>query len=63
MEKRHTDSEESIELRIANAAKEIEFARSQGKYEYTIINDDLTRAKSEVVSLVNRIIKASQTNA
>ncbi len=45
---RGTDSEETILLRLENAKKEIEFAKKYGKYEYTIINDDLARAANEL---------------
>ena len=45
---RGTDSEEVIQLRLANAKKEIEFAKTKGKYEYTIVNDDLERAADEL---------------
>ncbi|MCF0224568.1 MAG: guanylate kinase [Fibrobacter sp.] len=45
---RGTDSEEVIQLRLANAKKEIEFATTHGKYEYTIVNDDLQKAASEL---------------
>jgi guanylate kinase len=61
--RRHTDSEETISLRITNAAREMEFAKTQGKYEYTIINEDLEKAKTEVVSLVQNLIRASRGNA
>ena len=44
---RGTDSEEVIQLRLANAKKEIEFAKTKGKYEYTIVNDDLQKAADE----------------
>jgi guanylate kinase len=52
---RHTDSEEDIRLRLANARKEMEFAREKGKYEYTIVNDDIQRAKSELAALVKKL--------
>ena len=45
---RATDSEEVIELRLHNAKKEIEFAEKHGKYEHTIINDDLERAADQL---------------
>jgi guanylate kinase len=53
---RKSDDEATIALRIANASKEIEFAKTQGKYEYTIINDDLDRAKRETVALIRSLI-------
>ena len=45
---RGTDSEESIQTRLKNAKKEMEFAKTQGKYEYTIVNDDLEKAADQL---------------
>lgn len=45
---RGTDSEEVIQVRLANAKKEIEFAKTKGKYEYTIVNDDLEKTANEL---------------
>ena len=45
---RGTDSEEVIQVRLANAKKEIEFAKTKGKYEYTIVNNDLEKAANEL---------------
>jgi hypothetical protein len=42
----------AIRLRLANAAREMTFAKAEGKYEYTIINDNLERAKREAVRIV-----------
>jgi len=53
---RGTDSEETIRLRLENARVEVEAARSEGKYEYEIVNDDLEAAKAEVVALAGKII-------
>ena len=53
---RGTDSEETIQLRLSNAAKETAFAKNNGKYEYTIVNDDLDKTKRQVIDLVNTII-------
>jgi guanylate kinase len=56
---RKTDSEETINLRVANAVKEMDFARKEGKYEYTVINDDLEKAKSDVIAIVKKEIASS----
>jgi guanylate kinase len=56
--RRNTDSLSVIDLRIANAVKEMEFAKKEGKYEYTVVNDDLERAKFEVVGIVRNVIAA-----
>ncbi len=55
---RSSDDEETIRTRLKNAVTEIEFARSQGKYEYTIINDDLERTKRETEELVRSLTAA-----
>ena len=47
---RGTDSMEEIEKRVSKAAWETEFA--QGKFDTTIINDDLETAKREIVEKV-----------
>ena len=51
---RGTDSEDVIQLRLANAKKEIEFAKTKGKYEYTIINDDLQKAADELREILKQ---------
>jgi guanylate kinase len=53
---RKTDDEATIRLRLTNAQKEMDFAESKGKYEFTIINDDLEKAKSEAVAIITRFI-------
>ena len=45
---RATDSEAVIQLRLENAIKEMDFAKAHGKYEYTIINDNLQKAAQEL---------------
>jgi guanylate kinase len=55
---RKTDSEETINIRIANAVKEMDFAGKEGKYEYTVTNDDLEKAKSDVAAIVKNEISA-----
>jgi guanylate kinase len=51
---RKTDDEETIRIRLENAKKEMAFASSSGKYEFTIINDDLEKAKAEAVSIISQ---------
>ena len=51
---RGTDSEDVIQLRLANAKKEIEFAKTKGKYEYTIVNDDLQKAADELRAILSQ---------
>lgn len=50
---RATDCEAVIELRLSNARKEIEFAKQYGKYEFTIINDNLERAANELRKILS----------
>ena len=51
---RGTDSEDVIQLRLANAKKEIEFAKTKGKYEYTIVNDNLQKAADELRAILSQ---------
>lgn len=53
---RNTDSEEVIQTRLENAKKEIEYAQTHGKYEHTIVNDDLERVEDELLGLVKGLI-------
>lgn len=52
--KRGTDTEEAIERRIAKAASEMEFAA--GKFDYTLINDDLHTALKEAEDIVSEFL-------
>lgn len=54
---RASDAEEVIVERLNNAKTELSFATSEGKYEYTIVNDNLDRAKQEALQLVSRLVK------
>jgi len=49
---RGTDSEEVIRLRLENAKKEMEFAKTKGKYEHIIVNDDLEIAADELRAIL-----------
>ena len=51
---RGTDPEDVIQVRLKNAIEELEFAKKNGKYEYTIVNDDLDRAFEELVGIVGK---------
>ena len=50
------DSMEEIEKRLAKAAWEMEFA--QGKFDRTVINDDLDTAKREILEVVQAFLEA-----
>ena len=52
---RQTDSMEEIEKRLAKAQWEMDFA--QGKFDCTIINDDLETAKADILKAVNNFLE------
>lgn len=51
---RNTDTPEAIEKRVAKAASEMEFAA--GKFDYTLINDDLQTALEEAERVVGKFL-------
>ncbi|MCF6297244.1 MAG: guanylate kinase [Flavobacteriaceae bacterium] len=51
---RKTDSEEKIIERVKKAKKELKFAK---KFDVTLINDDLSKAKNEAYTLIENFIK------
>ncbi len=53
---RGTDDEATIRLRLDKANTEMTVARSEGKYEYEIVNNDLKTAEAEAAALVRKII-------
>ena len=55
---RQTDSMEEIEKRLAKAQWEMDFA--QGKFDITIINDDLETAKADILEAVTSFIQKSE---
>ncbi len=60
LEKRGTDNEEVILKRVKNAEKELEYAKY---YDYFIVNDDLDKAKEELLKIVEvSKIKTSSIN-
>lgn len=52
--KRASDSQQTIETRVKNAQKEIEFAKKYGKYEYTIINKDLDESVLQLKDIIKK---------
>jgi len=54
LRKRSTDSEGSIKMRIQKAIKEMEYA---GNFDKVIINDDISRAAAEAISLTEAFIR------
>ena len=51
---RATDTQEAIEKRVAKAESEMEFAN--GKFDYTLINDDLAVAKAEAERVISEFL-------
>ena len=45
---RHTESEEAIRRRLADALREMEESK---KYDYVVINDDLDKCVAEVITI------------
>lgn len=52
---RGTDTAEAIEKRVAKAASEMEFAA--GKFDYTLVNDDLATALYEAERIIGDFLK------
>ena len=50
---RATDSEESIKLRLANAAAELEASK---RYHHVIVNDELERSTQELVQVIQSYV-------
>ena len=55
---RQTDSMEEIEKRLAKAQWEMDFA--QGKFDITIINDDLETAKHDILEAVQNFLEQEE---
>ena len=51
---RGTDTAEAIEKRVAKAASEMEFA--SGKFDYVLVNDDLTAAFAESERIIDEFL-------
>ena len=47
---RGTETEDKIRVRLANAAKEMEYGNTPGNFDVIVINDDLDKAVMEVKS-------------
>lgn len=52
---RNTEDEKTLQVRLQNARTEIDFASKEGKYEHTIVNDNLEKAKQETLDLIQRL--------
>lgn len=58
---RGTESEESLQLRLSNARLEMEFAEQYGKYEYTLVNDQLDQAVADFRAILERELTNKST--
>lgn len=54
---RASDSDAVIQTRLDNAKKEMEFARQNGKYEHTIINDELDQSVAELIQVIGMYLQ------
>lgn len=54
LQKRGTDTEETILTRINKATEEMQY---RGKFDQLVLNDDIERASAEVIALVRQFIK------
>ena len=55
LEGRGTDSAEAIDRRVAKAQSETEFAK--GKFDYTLVNDDLETALAEADKVIGDFVR------
>jgi guanylate kinase len=51
---RKSDDMETIRIRLQNASRELEFATREGKYEYTIVNDNFHYALEELTGILEK---------
>jgi guanylate kinase len=51
---RKSDDEETIRVRLQNATRELEFATREGKYEYTVVNDNFHYALEELTRILEK---------
>lgn len=51
---RKSDDPETIRVRMQNAARELEFATREGKYEYTVVNDNFHYALEELTRVLEK---------
>ncbi|HKP94300.1 MAG TPA: guanylate kinase [Fibrobacteria bacterium] len=51
---RKSDDAETIRVRLQNATRELEFATREGKYEYTVVNDNFHHALEELTRILER---------
>ncbi|MDQ3000980.1 MAG: guanylate kinase [Fibrobacterota bacterium] len=58
---RKSDDADTIRVRLQNATRELEFATREGKYEYTVVNDNFHYALEELTRILEKeIAEAAQ---
>jgi guanylate kinase len=60
LRERESETESAIQRRMTNARIELNYALCEGKYEHRLVNDDLDRAKEEILQLVRNIIGSTE---
>lgn len=53
LEKRGTETPESLEKRLSHAFSEMEYSKQPGAYDLIVVNDDLDRAYSELKEFID----------
>ena len=56
---RKSDDADTIRVRLQNATRELEFATREGKYEYTVVNDNFHYALEELTRILEKEIGES----
>lgn len=51
---RKSDDADTIRVRLQNATRELEFATREGKYEYTVVNDNFHYALEELTGILEK---------
>ncbi len=51
---RKSDDAETIRVRLQNASRELEFATREGRYEYTVVNDNFHYALEELTGILEK---------
>ncbi len=53
---RGQDDLATIQLRVRNAVKEMDFAKEHGKYEYQVVNDDFEHTLNRLTSILEEVM-------
>ncbi len=58
---RGTETEESVQKRMAQASRELEYAKTPGVHDLTIVNDDLERAYKELEDYIYKPVASTKS--